>query len=97
MGLGFWEGQAWVEIATEGEFILSVPLAEFEIVNGTPSAFWDARMDDDGTVRLWPPSFYQATYHADLADREPSVVADFERMREMLEAEDRRRLSRIDG
>lgn len=97
MGLGFWEGRTWVEIATEGGFVLSVPLAEFEIVNGSPSTFWVARMDDDGTVRLWPQSFYQETYQADLADREPSAVADFERVREMLESEDRRQLSRLGG
>jgi hypothetical protein len=94
MGLGFWEGRAWVEIAMEGGFVLSVPLTEFEIVNGTPSTYWEARTDKEGTVRLWPPSFYQKTYQADLADREPSAVADFEQVRELLEAEDRRQLSR---
>lgn len=95
MGVGFWDERAWVEIATEGGFILSVPLTEFEIVNGIPSTFWATRMDADGSVRLWPPSFYQDSYHSDLADRKPSVVADFERVRESLEAEDRRQLIRL--
>jgi len=91
MGLGFWDGVAWVEIATEGGFLMSIPLTEFEIVEGSASAFWTARVDRDGTVRLWPPTFYEGTYHSDLADLEPGAVSDFARVRAMIESEDRRR------
>lgn len=96
MGLGFWDSQVWAEIATDGGFLMSVPLQEFEIACGTPSAFWVTRMDPDGTVRLWPPSFFEEGYQALLADREPRAVADFDRIRELIEAEDQRRMMRID-
>jgi hypothetical protein len=97
LGLGFWDGRAWVEVTTEGGFVISVPLDQFEIVSGESSAFWELRVDADGSVKLWPPSFYRPAYHADLADREPGVVADFEQVREKLEAEARGQLTRLRG
>lgn len=89
MGLSFFDNAVWVEIATEGGFLMSVPLREFEIVSGKPSIFWEARVDKDNTFRLWPPSFYAPFYHSDLADRDPHVVTDFDRVREQIEEDDR--------
>ena len=88
MGLGFWDGQVFAEIATEGDFMLSVPLLEFELVSARPSALWAARIGEDAAFRMWPPSFYARDYHSKLADRVPDVVADFERVRAELEDED---------
>ena len=88
MGLGFWDAKAWMEIATVGGFLLSVPLTEFEVVSGKPSSFWELRVTADDAILLWPPSFYKATYHSELADRVPSVVEDFEYVRQLLEKED---------
>jgi hypothetical protein len=89
MGLGFWDAKVWIEVATAGDFLISVPLDEFEIVSGTPSIHWKLEASGDGYVRLWPSSFYQPAYHSDLADRVPAVIDDFERVRKMLEGEDR--------
>ncbi len=97
MGIGFWDGIAWVEIATEGGFLMSIPITEFEVVRGSPSRFWEMKVDADGTVRLWPPSFYQGTYHSDLADLAPEVVRDFERVREQIEQEDAGHVVTISG
>src|SRR5713101_189436 len=84
MGFGFWDAKAWVEVATDGGFLLSVPLEEFEVVSGRPSSYWELRATDDGSVRLWPVSFYAPTYHSDLADRVPSVVQDFDRIKQLI-------------
>lgn len=89
MGLSFSDDAVWVEIATEGGFLVSVPLKEFEIVSGKPSMFWEARVDSDNIFRLWPPSFYAPFYHSDLADREPDAVTDFDRVRKQIEEDDR--------
>jgi len=88
MGLGFWDGVVWVEIVLEGGFMLSVPIGEFEVISGFVSRFWSLKVSGDGTVRLWPPSFYSRAYHSNLADRVPDVVADFERVRAAVEKED---------
>lgn len=90
MGLSVTSGGVLVDIATEGGFLMPVPLKAFDIVSGRPSSLWEARLDADGTFRLWPPSFYTPFYHSDLADREPAVVADFDATRRRIEEEDRR-------
>lgn len=90
MGLTVTDGAVWIDVATDGGFLMPVPLTEFQIVSGKLSTLWDARVDGDGTVRFWPPSFFTPFYHSDLADREPAVVADFDRIRRQIEDEDRR-------
>jgi len=95
LGLGFWDEQVWVEIATEGDLIAPVPLLEFEIVDGRLSAFWKTRLDADGAVRMWPASFFQDNFHSRLADREPSALTEFARVRELLEAEDEGKINRL--
>lgn len=90
MGLSVSDGVIWIEVATDGGFLMPVPLKEFDIVYGKPSNLWEARVDEENTFRLWPASFYAPFYHSDLADREPAVVADFDRVREQIEEEERR-------
>lgn len=91
MGIGHWDGELWVEVATDGGFLMSVPASELELVNGRPSALWELRLGEAGDFRLWPSSFYGEFYHSDLADRVDGVVKDFEKMRAALEREDERR------
>lgn len=83
-GLGFWEGRAWVEIESDGGFLYSVPLSEFEIVDATPSSLWRIRAQPDGAITLWPPEFYEPYFHSDLADRKPEAVDAFKSVRERL-------------
>jgi len=89
MGLSVADAVVWIDIATEGGFLIPVPINEFEITSGRPCSLWEARVDEEGIFRLWPPSFYAPFYHSDLADREPRVVADFDRVRQQIEEEDR--------
>lgn len=90
MGIGFWDGIVWAEIAVEGDFLLSIPLDQFEVVVGRPSIHWELRNGQDGAVRMWPPSFFDRGYHSRLADQVPEVVRDFAKVRDMLEREDQR-------
>lgn len=89
MGLGFWENKVWVEIATLGGFLISVPLDEFDVVHASVSVYWSLRILPDQSVLLWPEEFYREAFQADLADGEPDAVRDFKRVRALIESEDR--------
>ncbi len=63
------------------------PLILFEIIDPRPSRYWLARRLGNGDLALWPESFSRDYYHDDLTDGVPEVVADFRRVRALLEAE----------
>jgi hypothetical protein len=67
--------------------LVRTPACLFEIVDGTASRYWEVRVREDGTVTLWPPSFYREYYHDDLSEGLPDVVEDFRRIRALIEAE----------
>lgn len=90
MGLSFINAHVIVEVATQGGFLMPVPLRAFAIVSGRPSAHWEARVESEENFRLWPPAFYEPFFHSDLADREPTIVAEFNALRRLIEEEDRR-------
>lgn len=63
------------------------PLFLFEITDGRPSKYWEARFYEDGSFEFQPLSFYKEYYHDDLSEGVDEIVEDFERVRVLLEAE----------
>jgi hypothetical protein len=87
-GLRIVNGVILVEIAQEFEQLVPVPLCLFEITDHRVPGFWEIRLEDNGSVFFWPPSFYEREYyHQDLLDQVPSVVTDFRNVRRRLELE----------
>lgn len=87
-GIRILKGLAFVDIAQELEQLYPVPLFLFEITDPSVPSLWQIRQQDDGSLFLWPPSFFErAYYHEDLLEQVPSVVEDFRRVRHRLEAE----------
>ena len=76
-GLSILDGATWVQILSDFGYLYSVPLCLFEITDGRVSRYWQARSYENGTLKLWPPSFYQDYYHDDLIEGVPEVVEDF--------------------
>src|SRR5713226_5879907 len=70
---------AWVDVLMEPDIptLIPVPLCLFDIVDPRVSRHWEIRVSEEGTVRLWPSSFYREYYHSDLSDRDPKIVKDF--------------------
>jgi hypothetical protein len=68
-------------------YVVSTPACLFEIVDGTASRYWEVRLHNQGTITLWPSSFYREYYHDDLTSLVPEVIQDFERVRKTIEAE----------
>lgn len=90
MGVGFWDGVTWFEIAPSPRTLVSVPSFLFEIVSGTPSRHWEARVHSDGAFTLWPVSFYHEYYHDHLSEGLTDAVEDFKHVTTLLEVEENR-------
>ena len=89
-GLRMVNGVALVDIAQEFDQLYPVPLTLFEITDPRIPGIWEARVTEDGALFLWLPSFFdRAYYHQDLLEQVPSVVEDFQRIRQRLELESR--------
>lgn len=79
------DGAPWIDVYGKGiDCIHSVPLCLFEIIDGTVSKYWVAKIVDDGILLLWPPSFYAPYYHDDLTDDVKEVVEDFNRVQKLI-------------
>src|SRR5690606_23244005 len=63
LGLSFWSGVVWFEVALSMRTLVSVPAILFEVVSGRPSSHWDLRLNPDGSVLLWPVLFYRPCFH----------------------------------
>lgn len=77
----------FVEIISDNNNLVHVPIVLFEIVDNRPSNYWVVKKFSDGTVTLWPPSFYQEFYHDDLSEGVPEIMEDFKRVKEMILSE----------
>lgn len=86
-GLSVWRSEVWLEVESDGGFLYSVPLSEFDLVKGRPSRYWELRVESDGVTTLWPPELRTPFFHADLAEREPTAVAAFAKLKRQLEVE----------
>ena len=87
-GMSVVGGVVLVDVAQEFEQLVPVPLCLFEITDPRVPGLWEARAQEDGTLTLWPPSFYEREYYfQDLAEQAPGVSEDFRRVRRLLEVE----------
>ena len=86
LGIGCWDGIAWAQIATDGGWVLSVPLFLFEVSEATASRYWEVRLRPTG-VTMWPSALYEPTFNSELADDVPEAVEKFRELRRVIEAE----------
>ncbi len=88
MGVGFWDGVSWFEIAASPRTLVSVPSFLFEIVSARASRHWEARTHPDGALTLWPASFYHQYYHDHVSEGVEEATQDFRHVSALLERED---------
>lgn len=81
------DGIAWVHLDSGTNRLSIAPLCLFEIVDGSVSKYWEFRLWKDNNFLFRPPSFYEDFFHDDLAEGVPKVVAEFQKIRAMLEKE----------
>jgi hypothetical protein len=89
LGLEFWKGALWVDIAENDRTVVSAPLCLFDIIDGRLSQHWEARRAENGALRLWPLLFFERAFHDRLSNGDPQLVAQFEGLRREIEAEAR--------
>ena len=63
------------------------PACLFAIIDPRVSRYWSLKMETDGSVHLWPPSFYRDFYHEDLSEGVSAIVDDYKKMLSILKAE----------
>lgn len=88
--LKFLGGQPWVDVTDPGAqpgYLVGVPLCLFEFVDGRVPTIWEAGVNDNGELKIAPPSFFTKYYYDDLFEGVDTVVADFLRVRQQLELE----------
>ena len=83
-GLLFLGGQAWVELATEFEQLVSAPLLLFEVVDPQIPSVWAIRTGDD-RVALLPEALHNPDYYQALAEGDSKALAQFRALRAQLE------------
>lgn len=89
-GMQILGGIPWLELASDTNYLFSVPLCLFEIIDARVSQYWEVHMDRDGNLLIWPSSFYRDYYYDDLAEGIKEIVEDFNHVRSLIEAEARR-------
>jgi hypothetical protein len=93
LGLIFSSGKigngCFVEHLTDyGHYVLS-PICLFDVIDKRISKYWKFEIDNDGDYRLWLPPTVKTYYHNDTSEEdELDVVADFLRMKKLLEEEE---------
>jgi hypothetical protein len=74
---GFGTG-TYVHLKGDTDDLSWAPIFLFEVVDGSASAHWETRVQEDGTVTLYPPCFYDEYFHFDLSEDEPGAVRCFQ-------------------
>ena len=85
-------GQLWIDITdphVESGYLFSAPFLLFELIDGRVPSIWEARVTDRAELKMAPKSFFAAFYYDRLFEGVEDNVADFRRVRQQLELEDR--------
>jgi len=67
----------FVQILSDNEHLVHVPVILFDIVDSRLSSYWEIKTFPDGDITLWPSSFYREYYHDDLTEDVKDVIEDF--------------------
>lgn len=76
-----------IDLLSDSGFFVSAPLCLFEIIDSRVSRLWQLRSWEDGTITLWPPSFYAKYFVDDFNEDVPNVKSELMRVVALLEEE----------
>jgi hypothetical protein len=88
-GIEFASGNVFYRVANppEGRYSILCLGLLFEIVDSRISRHWECRVTSAGKIVLWPASWFVEFYHDRLSDGEPTIVANFAKVKHLLEEE----------
>jgi hypothetical protein len=88
-GIEFASGNVFYRLANspDGRYSILCLGALFEIVDSRISRHWQCRALSGGKIVLWPSSWFVECYHDRLSEGDPTVVADFARVKCLLDEE----------
>ena len=82
-----WGNGCFVQIITDNDHLIQVPILLFEVVDNRMSSLWEFKLFSSGTIAMWPPSFYAEFYHDDLFEEIPEIVKDFNKVKHKIMTE----------
>ena len=85
-GLRILQGSIWVELVSDTNYLYSVPLCLFEVVDKKVSKYWEIGLRKNN-IYFWPNSFYKEYYHDDLFEGVPEVLENFLRIKSLIDKE----------
>lgn len=77
----------FVQILSDYNHLIEVPILLFDIIDSRSSGFWEIKLFSEGSITLWPPSFYREYYHDDLFEEVLEIVEDFKKVNQQITTE----------
>ncbi len=87
LALTFDEHTCFVQIVSDYEHLIHVPIILFDVTDERISSYWIYRKLDDNCFALWPSSFFKEFYNDDLFEEVDEIVKDFSIVRAQIESE----------
>jgi hypothetical protein len=69
---------------TDYGHIVASPAMLFEIIDPRVSQHWRAKLRPDGTITLWPESFYEDFYFEDFSEGVKAIMDDYRQVHALL-------------
>ena len=76
-GMRLWGAGVWIDIESEGGYLVVVPLCLFTVVDSAVPPWWVAKVDDDGDVALLPEAFHDRYFIDALSEGDTRAKAAF--------------------
>jgi hypothetical protein len=76
-----------LDIQDDAGRCMPIPSVLFEDVDQRCSAYWRAKLGDDGNVTLWPEEFYSPYFHDKLSDGDNETRQVFQSVLSKMKAE----------
>jgi hypothetical protein len=85
--VAYYGGKPVIEIKDNSGRLTAVPIFLFEIIDSVPSKHWQIRYSENGSLTMYPESFYKDFYHDDLSEGIPEIVDNFKEVCVKFESE----------
>ncbi|XDD49570.1 hypothetical protein AB3N59_14360 [Leptospira sp. WS92.C1] len=86
-GLEFNLDMLYITLFFDERHLVDVPMELFEVIEGTVSNEWKAKLWEDGRFTLWPKMFYEEDFFENFSDWQTDERERFKLLREKIENE----------
>jgi hypothetical protein len=84
-GLTLQDGELWVHLRSQFNYLWLVPLMLFEIIDHSIPPQWEVHQSEGGCTFFGPTEMLAKFFHDDLLEGVPAAVEQFQRIRQFTE------------